>query len=125
MEKIKELYVILENRANALGELLDILSKNKINIETIGVFGDSAKLLVNNVEKTKRLLEKNNYVVEIRDVLRAELQNKPGELAYLTSRLGHVGINIDYLYSAIRHGDKTAIVILDVDDIETALSLFR
>lgn len=125
MEKIKELYVILEDRAKALGELCKVLSEHKINIETIGVFGDSAKLLVQNIERTKKLLEKKNYTVEIRDVLRIEMENKPGELAYLTSRLGHVGINIDYLYSSIKPGDKTATVILDADDIDTAMSLFK
>ena len=125
MERIQELYVILEDKANALGELCELLAKNKINIETIGVFGDSAKLLVQNIEKTKKVLEKHNYTVEIRDVIRIELENKPGELSYLTSRLGHVGINIDYLFSSFKKGEATASVILDVSDINMAIKLFQ
>lgn len=125
MQVIKELYVILENKPGALGEFSEVLAKNKINVETIGVFGDSAKLIVQNPDEVKKVLEKNNYTVETRDVLRAELKNKPGELAYITSRIGHVGINIDYLYTSIHPSAKTATVILDVSDIKTALSLFK
>lgn len=125
MERMKELYVILEDRPGALGELCEVLAKNKINIETIAVFGDSAKLLAKNIQKTKKVLEKNNYTVEIRDVIRVDLENKPGELAYITSRIGHVGINIDYLYSTTEPGAKTIPVILDVSDIDTAMSLLK
>jgi len=125
MEKVQELYVILEDRPGALGELSELLGKNKINIETIAVFGDSAKLLVKNINKTKKMLEKNGYTVELRDVLRVEIDNKPGELAYLTQRIGHIGINIDLLFVSIKPGDKTVSVVLDVSDPDMAMTLFK
>ena len=125
MEKIQELYVVLEDKPGALGELCELLAKSKINIETIGVFVDSAKLLVPNIEKAKKILEKNNYTVEIRDVLRFQIENKPGELAYITSRISHVGLNIDHLFASSKPGDEIVTIIIDVDDIDTAMSLFR
>jgi len=36
MERITELFVVVENRPGALGELLGHLSKEKINIEAVG-----------------------------------------------------------------------------------------
>ena len=125
MERIQELYVILDDKPGALGELCELLAKYEINIETIGVFGDSAKLLVQDIEKIKKLLEKNNYTIEIRDVLRVVLENKPGELAYITSRISHIGINIDYLFTSIKPGEKYCTVILDVSDVDMALKLFK
>ncbi|MBN2011712.1 ACT domain-containing protein [candidate division KSB1 bacterium] len=125
MEVIKELYVILDNRPGALGDFSDVLAQNNINIDTIAVFGDSAKLIVSDVERAKRILDEYKYTAEIRDVIRVALENKPGELAYLTARIGHVGINIDYLYSSFQENAKKVDVILDVSDIETTLSLFR
>lgn len=125
MEKIKELYVILVDEPNALGQLCEFIAKMNINIETIAVFGDSAKLIVKDTEKTKNLLEKHGYTTEIREVLRVVLDNKPGELAYVTTRIGHVGINIKYMYSEINARNKKVAVILDVDDVDTTLSLFK
>jgi len=125
MDRIQELYVILDDKPGALGEMCDVLAKDKINIETIGVFGDSAKLLVKDLERAKKILENNNYTVEIRDVLRVVLKNKPGELAYIVSRISHIGINIDYLYSSIKPGEKRSTVILDVSDVDMALKLFE
>jgi len=124
MEKIQELYVILPNEPNALGKLCEFIAKRKINIETIAVFGDSAKLIVKDTAKTQNQLEKAGYTVEIRNVLRVVLDNKPGELAYVTQRIGHIGINIEYMFSEIGSTEKKVSVVLDVDDIDAALSLF-
>ncbi len=124
MERIFELYIILDDKPGAIGELCELLAKKKINIETIGVFGDSAKLLVKEVEKTKELLENNNYTVETREVIRTVLTNKSGELSYIISRIGHVGINIDYLFQSANPGENTTTVIMDVSDIDMALRLF-
>ncbi|HEX9970728.1 MAG TPA: hypothetical protein VGD14_01535, partial [bacterium] len=73
MEKIKELFVILENRPKALGEMLNILAKENIQIDTMAVFVDSAKLIVKNIEKTQKILKANNYAAEIRDVIRTKV----------------------------------------------------
>ena len=46
MERITEIFVILENKPSALGELCTSLAEKGINIESIGVFHDSAKIYV-------------------------------------------------------------------------------
>jgi len=125
MEKIAELFVVLENRPKALGELLNILAKESIDIETMAVFVDSAKLIVKNIKKAQKILKQYNYATEIRDVIRTKIENKTGELAYITERIGHVGINITYIYGTTNPGEKEITLIMDVSDVDTALSLFR
>jgi hypothetical protein len=125
MEKIKELFVILENRPKALGEMLNILAKENIKIDTMAVFVDSAKLIVKNIEKTQKILKANNYATEIRDVIRTKVENKTKELAYIIERIGHVGINITYAYVAAKPGETDMTLIMDVSDVDTALSLFK
>ena len=125
MEKVKELFVILEDRPKALGELLKVLSKNNIKIDCIGVFVDSAKLLVNDAEKTKKILQDNNYAVEIREVIKARIENTPKELAYITERIGQLGINISHAYGTTDKKNNMMTLILDVADVETSLSLFN
>ena len=125
MEKIKELFVIIEDRPKALGEMLKILAKEKIIIETMTAFVDSAKLIVKNIEKAQKVLKQHNYVTEIREVIRTKVENKTKELAYITERIGHVGINISYIYGMKNPGEKDITIIMDVSDVETALSLFK
>jgi len=123
MEKITELFVILENRPSTLGELCSHLAENDINIEAIGVFVDTAKLYVKNVTKALKLLEKLNYTTELRDVLKIDLENRPGALAELTTKLGNKGINIEYCYATLSHKGGVTSVILDVSDIDKAMAV--
>lgn len=125
MEKIKELFVVLEDRPKALGEMLTILAQENIKIETMAVFVDSAKLVVKNIEKAQRVLKHHNYATEIRDVIRTQIQNKVSEIAYIMERIGHVGINITYAYGASLAAGKEIMLIMDVSDVDTALSLFK
>lgn len=125
MERISELFVILENRPSTLGEMCSHLAENGINIESVGVFQDTAKLYVKNANKAVKILSKLDYTTEIRDVLRVELENRPGALADVTSKLGNKGINIEYCYATISKKRDTAAVILDVSDIDKALKILK
>jgi hypothetical protein len=125
MERITEIYVVLENRPSVLGELCAYLAENEINIEAIGVFHETAKIYVKNLNKALKLLTKQNYMTELRDVLLIDLENTAGALAEVTSKLGDEGINIEYCYGTLsRHGDKVSI-ILDVSNIEKAEKLLK
>ena len=125
MEKIKELFIVVENRPGTLGELLGFLAKEKINIEAIGLFQDVAKLSVSDLDRARKALLMRKYEVETRDVLRLELDNKPGSFAFITSRLANAGLNIDYCYATVGKGQKTAAVILDVPDLDRAMTVLE
>ena len=123
MERITEIFVVLENRPSTLGELCSHLAENDINVEAIGVFQDTAKLYVKNVSKAMKLLNKLNYTTELRDVLKIDLENRPGALAEVTTKLGNKGINIDYVYGTLSRKGGAISIILDVSDIEKAFAV--
>lgn len=125
MHKIQELFVVVENRPGALAELLGHLGREKINIEAIGLFQDVAKLSVTDFDRAKKVLVKNGYAVEAREVLRLDLDNKPGSFAFVASRLGSAGLNIEYCYATVGKGQKSAMVILDVNDLDKAMSVLE
>ena len=125
MERITEIFVILENRPSTLGELCSHLAEEGINIEAIGVFHDTAKIYVNNVSKAQKLLNKLNYTTELRDVIKVDLENRPGALAELTTKLGNKGINIEYCYGTLSKKGDWASVILDVSDIDRAIKILE
>lgn len=125
MERITEIFVLLENRPSMLGELCSHLAENRINIEAIGAFQDSAKLYVKNINKAMKILSKLNYTTELRDVLKVELENRPGALADITTKLGNKGINIEYCYGTLNKRGKNTSVILDVSDINKAVKILK
>ena len=125
MEKIKELFVVVENTPGSLGKLLGHLVKETINIEAIGLFQDIAKLSVSDISKATKVLSQQKYQVETREVLRLELDNKPGSFAFVVSRLGSAGINIDYCYGTVAKGQNTAAVIIDVKDLNRAMAVLE
>jgi hypothetical protein len=125
MERIGELFVVVENRPSALGDLLGHLAKEKINIEAIGLFQDVAKLSVSDVDLALKALRSGKHQVEMREVLRLDLDNKPGSFAFVASRLGAAGINIEYCYCTVGKGQKSASVIIDVADLGRAMTVLE
>jgi len=125
MEIITEIFVVLENKPSTLGELCSHLAENKINIEAIGVFQDTAKLYVKSVNKAMKLLSKLNYVTELREVLKVDLENRPGALAEIASKLGNKGVNIEYCYGTLSKKGDLASVIIDVSDVEKAAKILE
>ncbi len=125
MERITEIFIVLENRPSTLGELCSHLAEHKINIEAIGVFQDTAKLYVKNISKAMKLLDKLEYTTEMRDVLKVNLENRPGALAEVVAKLGNKGVNIEYCYGTLsKKGDVTS-VIIDVSDIDKAIKILK
>jgi len=125
MERVTEIYVILENKPSTLGDMCSHLAENGINIDSIGVFHDTAKIVVSNLNKALKVLGKLNYITEQRDVLRVELENRPGALAELTTKLGDEGINIEYCYGTLSHKGNGISVILDVSNIDRAIEVLN
>ena len=124
-ERVTEIFVILENKPSVLGDLLTQLAENEINVEAIGAFQDTAKIYVKNLSKAVKVLNKLNYTTEVRDVLLIHLENKPGALAEVATRIGDEGINIEYCYGTLsRTGDKVS-VVMDVSNIEEAIKALQ
>jgi hypothetical protein len=127
MERITEIFVLLDDKPSTLGNLCAYLSEEEINIESIGVFHDTAKIYVKNLNKAVKALSKREEYAnhELRDVLLVDIENKPGALAELTTKLGDEGINIEYCYGTLsRKSDKVS-VVLDVSNIDRAEQLLK
>ena len=65
------------------------------------------------------------YEVETREVLRLELDNKPGTFAFVASRPANAGLNLDYCYGTVAKGQKAAAVIIDVPDLDRAMTVLE
>ena len=125
MEKILELFVVLENKPGAAGEMFRILKKNNITVYATAMFIDFARVHVKDAQKALELLQKHGYQVELRQALRVILPNKRGNLMELAQKIGNAGVNIDYLYCALQETQKRGTVILEVDQPDLVIKLFQ
>ena len=125
LERVSEVFVVLEDRPGSIGELCRVLKKKGINILAIGVFFDTARLHVDDTAKAIQVLQEYEYQTEEREVLRVVMPNKPGMLSHLTEKLGKAGINIKYLYSTLAREQGNGTVILEVDQLQLAVDIFR
>lgn len=125
MEKIQEVFVVLENTPGAAGEMARLLKKKNIDIYAIAMFIDFARMHVSNPQKTLEALLANGYQAELREALRVQLPNQKGNFMALTQKLGNAGINIDYLYCALQEKQKFGTVILEVDQPDLTMDIFK
>jgi len=83
------------------------------------------RLLVNNTDKAVGLLSERDYVFDVMPVIALELENRPGELAKITSKFGEEGININYVYGSVSSPDEKCLFVFCPEDIELAAAIFK
>jgi len=72
------------------------------------------------------LLTRHNYLFDMMPVIALELENRPGELAKITSKFGEKGININYVYgSVINSPDAKCLFVFCPEDIDQAADIFK
>jgi hypothetical protein len=116
---LKDLTVVAPDRPGTLAELADAIGRAGINIE--GVAGYSAEgqgvihLLVEDARAARQIVESLGLeVMEERDVLVVDTEDRPGGLAAVTMRVAATGVNLDFLY-----GIRSRLV-MGADDIDKA-----
>ena len=83
------------------------------------------RLLVNNTDKAVDLLSKNEYVFDVMPVIAIELENRPGEMARITTKFGEEGININYVYGSVSSPDAKCLFVFCPEDIDKAAAIFK
>ncbi len=70
------------------------------------------------------LLSRNDYIFDIIPVIAIQLDNKPGELARISSKFGEEGININYVYGSVANADEKCLFVFCPENIEQASKIF-
>ena len=77
------------------------------------------------INKAIDLLSQHDYLFDMMPVIAVELENRPGELARITSKFGEEGININYVYGSVSSPDATCLFVFCPEDIELASRIFK
>ena len=126
---IKQLTVFVENRQGALVSITETLSKNSINMRALSIaetqdFG-ILRLIVNDEEAAKNILEKEGYLIKITDVVGVKISDEPGKLSEALKVLNENHINMEYLYAFMLRTEKHAYVVIRVEDNDCAEAALR
>ncbi len=77
------------------------------------------------INKAIDLLSQQDYIFDIMPVIAVELDNEPGELAKMATKLGQEGININYVYGSVAPSGGKCLFIFCPDDMEHATKVFK
>ena len=115
-----DLTVILEDKPGTIADVAETLGKAGINIDGLCGIPIEDKgylhILVDNATAARNVLVEAGFdVLEEREVIVWEIENRPGTLGSVSRRIANAGANIELIYVA----SNTRIVI-GADDLEKA-----
>ena len=83
------------------------------------------RMLVDQTDKAIDLLSRKDFLFDIMPVIAVELENRPGELARISTEFGEQGININYVYGTVSSPDEKCLFVFCPEDIELASQIFK
>ncbi len=112
----------LENKPGALAELCGILRRADVNVDALYVSEDEDCTWVNFVASpvpvANDVLAEAGHDFFTEKVLVVRVDDRPGELERVSSKLAEASININYVYGSCVNGSCT--LVFNVDDMAGA-----
>ena len=126
---VEQLSIFLENKPGRLEEVTRIFEEGRVNIRALSLADTTEfgilRLIVNNNEKAKRLLNEKGYTVGINEVVAVEVADRPGGLHRILKALSKNSINVEYMYAFVRQSGQNAVLIFRFDDIQAATAVLK
>ena len=124
----KQLSVFIENRQGRLGEVLQVLRENEVNILSLSLADTTEygllRLIVNNPVLGREKLALNGFSTMLTDVLVIKIPHQAGSLQKLLEVLSQKGINIEYMYGLSIEGAEASVVV-KASNLEDALKVIN
>ncbi len=123
---IKQVSVFVENKVGRLAAVIEVLTKNNINISALSMADTSEfgilRLIVNEPEKATKALNESGVVTKCTDVLTLAIEDKPGGLLEVLEKLKKENITVEYMYAFVGiRKDGKAIMVMKTDDMQKSL----
>ena len=124
---ITQISIFLENTVGSAADTLKLLSDASIDIRALSIADTSEygimRLIVNDSEKAKSVLDSHGIMVKHNHVLAIPLIDKPGSLAYILALLKDNGVSVEYMYAFVGKNREEAIVVTRTDNQEKAAEI--
>ena len=126
---VRQLSVFLQNRSGKIASVTRALYENGVDIRALSIADTTdfgiLRMLVNDVEKAKAALEKENCIVSINEVEVVAVPDRPGGLAEVLKIISYAGIDIEYMYSLIDRGTDDAYMVFRLSDEANSFEILK
>ncbi len=124
---VKQLSVFLENKLGRLHEVLDILSKNDVNIVALSLADSSdygmLRMMVSDPEKGREKLRENEFAAKLTKVVCIGVDHAVGSLSKAMGMLAGENVDVEYMY-AFANGDQAA-AVMKCSDLARAIEVLQ
>lgn len=125
---IKQLSVFVENKFGRVSDICNVLAEHHINMSALSIADTSefgvARIIVDKPEEAKAVLRESGVIVKVTDVIGVAIDDKPGGLAAVLELLKEGGVSVEYLYAFLPKAKEHAMVVMKVNEPETAQRIF-
>ena len=125
---MKDFAISLSHRAGELARVAGALSRLDVNIQSVACLtvGNQVllRLIADDTEAARTALMESNIQFEEHEVIKVLVENKAGELADVTNKLGKQGVNLIALYLTGIVDDMVELAIV-ADDPKKARKLLE
>lgn len=127
--KIEQIAIFLEDGSERLSCLTSLLAENGINIRSLFLADTAAyailRLIVNDTEKAKQVLQEGGFTVGRNDVVAIEVPDRPGGTASVLQIINKQGLELEYMYAFAQGGGESALIIFRFADPDAAIAALK
>ena len=125
---VNQVSVVIENRQGRLGEVLQVLKDNDVNILSISLADTTEygllRLIVNNPEHAKEVLLAAGFSSMLTEVLIIKVPHVAGSLQNILSEIAKANVSIEYMYGLSVESNDASIV-MKTNELEEACEVLR
>ena len=123
---VKQLSVFIENRQGRLGEVLNVLKENNVNILSISLADTTEygllRLIVNDPKKGCDVLLEAGFSSMLTDVIIVKIPHVAGALQSILTLITEKNVNIEYMYGLSVEATDAS-VVMKTNELDLALSV--
>jgi hypothetical protein len=125
---MRDFAIQLTHRPGELARVATVLGRRRINLKAVAGLAIGThvtiRIVPDDVEAAREALESANIRFEESEVVQVLLENRAGELATVSSRLGEGGVNLRAIYLTGIAGNLVELAIVP-DDVKKAKRLLE
>jgi hypothetical protein len=125
---MRDFAIQLTHRPGELARVANILGRHRVNLKAVAGLAIGThvtiRIVPDDVEAARTALESANIRFEESEVVQVLLENRAGELATVSSRLGEGGVNLRAIYLTGIAGNLVELAIVP-DDVKKAKRLLE